>query len=79
MMIKHTKQNSVLSVPHISLQLLQQPTYALNKIHYFMTSIKPLYVLEQGCHTWGVFLEKRIQAQHANLGTALPFLERLKR
>ena len=57
--VKHTKQNFKLLVTHISLQLLQQPTYALNKIHYFMTNIKPLRVLAPGCHPRGMFLEQK--------------------
>jgi len=56
-----------------------QPTNALNKIHYntdhkipFMTSMKCLHVSELECHPQGVYWNKGIQVQHAQLGTDHP-------
>jgi hypothetical protein len=50
---------------------------AINTVQ-FMTSIKVLYVSEPGFLHQGVFQNKLIQAERANVGTASPSLERLK-
>jgi hypothetical protein len=49
---------------------------AHNKIQ-LTTSIKHLHVSTPGCHPLGVFQNKLLQAEHANVGTAQPSLERL--
>ena len=43
-----------------------------------MANIKLLHVLALGYQPQGVFSNKGMQAQHANLGIALPLLELLK-
>lgn len=67
-------QYLMLLIQCLFLQLIHQPTYALNKIQ-FITSIKLIHVSALGCHPQGVFWNKEIEVQHTNLGSASPLVE----
>jgi hypothetical protein len=56
---------------HTFLHSLYHPTNTLNTIQMiqFMTSIKLIHISASECHPQGVYYEKVIQVQHANLGT----------
>jgi hypothetical protein len=65
-----------LLTPCTFLQLVHQPTYALNKIHS-QASIKLLHVLAPWCHHQGVIENKGVQDQQ-HLGIVSSVLKLLK-
>ena len=64
---KFTWNFCLLFIPCIFLQLIRQPTNALNETE-FMTGIDFLHVSAPECHPQGIFQITGIQAQHADLG-----------
>jgi hypothetical protein len=64
----------MLFIPCAFLQVIHQPTYALNKVH-LRISIKLLHVSAPGCHHQGIIQNKRVQAPAASVGIVTPVLE----
>ena len=67
----------MLLISCIFLQLIHQPTYALNKNHS-EASISLLHVSALGGHQQGVIFNKGVQGQHVYLRIVSPLLKLLK-